>query len=604
MVARPLSPPSCDHWLGTTGQGQDVLAQTIAGARTSLIIGFVVGFARGRDRRARRHHRRLLRRLGRRRAVARHQRLPDHAGPAAHGGRRGVPAHRGRSRSRSCSSSPAGPGARASSARRRCPCASATSWRPPWSAARATLRIMSREILPNMTSLIVSASSAPTVYAIGAQVGPRVPRPRRRQRGHLGHEPVLGRNDSALLTGAWWTFVPDRACASRLVGFALALVNFAHRRDQQPAPALRARVRAVAAPAEHRTAVDAGRCAERPHDHERRAARGRGSARRVPDAPRGAVRVVDDVSFTTAPRRDLRPRRRVGQRQVDDRATRSCACSSRRRRSPAAAFCFEGRDVLAMNEAELRGFRWPPHRARLPERDERAQPGAHDRRADRRRDHRARAASTRAAASSALRELLDLVGIDPIGSKQLPARAVGRHAPARGHRHGARAAAAARADGRADDGARRRRPAGDPRRRSPSCSEELGFSILFITHDLSLMLELCTRIGVLYAGRLVEAAAARTLVTQAEAPVHRGPAALLPSGRPRGSARTRPAPSGPRVLRRACSASAVRRPIRAIRRRAVASIRAARTACRSAGASRRAVAVDADQEVACHLLRS
>ena len=45
MVARPLSPPSWDHWLGTTGQGQDVLAQTIAGARTTLIIGFTVGFA-------------------------------------------------------------------------------------------------------------------------------------------------------------------------------------------------------------------------------------------------------------------------------------------------------------------------------------------------------------------------------------------------------------------------------------------------------------------------------------------------------------------------------------------------------------------------------
>jgi peptide/nickel transport system ATP-binding protein len=39
----------------------------------------------------------------------------------------------------------------------------------------------------------------------------------------------------------------------------------------------------------------------------------------------------------------------------------------------------------------------------------------------------------------------------------------------------------------------------------------LGFSVLFITHDLSLMLELCTRIGVLYAGRLSEVAPARQL---------------------------------------------------------------------------------------------
>jgi peptide/nickel transport system ATP-binding protein len=34
--------------------------------------------------------------------------------------------------------------------------------------------------------------------------------------------------------------------------------------------------------------------------------------------------------------------------------------------------------------------------------------------------------------------------------------------------------------------------------------KEMGFAILFITHDLSLLLELATRLGVLYAGRLVE----------------------------------------------------------------------------------------------------
>lgn len=34
--------------------------------------------------------------------------------------------------------------------------------------------------------------------------------------------------------------------------------------------------------------------------------------------------------------------------------------------------------------------------------------------------------------------------------------------------------------------------------------QKFGFSILFITHDLPLMLEICGRIGVMYAGRLVE----------------------------------------------------------------------------------------------------
>ena len=45
FVGRPLDPPSTQHWLGTTGQGQDVLAQTLVGARTTLGLGLVVGVA-------------------------------------------------------------------------------------------------------------------------------------------------------------------------------------------------------------------------------------------------------------------------------------------------------------------------------------------------------------------------------------------------------------------------------------------------------------------------------------------------------------------------------------------------------------------------------
>ena len=32
FLGAPISPPSLDHWFGTPGQGQDVLAQTISGA--------------------------------------------------------------------------------------------------------------------------------------------------------------------------------------------------------------------------------------------------------------------------------------------------------------------------------------------------------------------------------------------------------------------------------------------------------------------------------------------------------------------------------------------------------------------------------------------
>jgi peptide/nickel transport system permease protein len=43
FVARPHQPPSIAHWLGTTGQGQDVFHQLVWGARVSLFIGFTVG---------------------------------------------------------------------------------------------------------------------------------------------------------------------------------------------------------------------------------------------------------------------------------------------------------------------------------------------------------------------------------------------------------------------------------------------------------------------------------------------------------------------------------------------------------------------------------
>ena len=39
----PLSPPSANNIFGTNGQGQDVFAQTICGARQTLLVGFSAG---------------------------------------------------------------------------------------------------------------------------------------------------------------------------------------------------------------------------------------------------------------------------------------------------------------------------------------------------------------------------------------------------------------------------------------------------------------------------------------------------------------------------------------------------------------------------------
>ena len=58
--------------------------------------------------------------------------------------------------------------------------------------------------------------------------------------------------------------------------------------------------------------------------------------------------------------------------------------------------------------------------------------------------------------------------------------------------------------------------------------ERLGFSVLFITHDLSLLVEFSDRIAIMYGGRIVEEAPAADLYQRLAAPVQRRPAALVP----------------------------------------------------------------------------
>ncbi len=52
--------------------------------------------------------------------------------------------------------------------------------------------------------------------------------------------------------------------------------------------------------------------------------------------------------------------------------------------------------------------------------------------------------------------------------------------------------------------------------------DRLGFAVLFITHDLSLLLELADRIAVMYAGRLMETGSAREIMRDPAHPYTRG----------------------------------------------------------------------------------
>jgi peptide/nickel transport system ATP-binding protein len=59
--------------------------------------------------------------------------------------------------------------------------------------------------------------------------------------------------------------------------------------------------------------------------------------------------------------------------------------------------------------------------------------------------------------------------------------------------------------------------------------KEMGFSILFITHDLPLMLEICDRIGIMYAGRMVELSPVEEMKRGARHPYTRGLLRAFPS---------------------------------------------------------------------------
>lgn len=236
LVGVPLQPPSLAHWLGTTGQGQDVLAQTVAGTRVSLLVGFGVGAA--------------VVLLGALLGV----------GAAVLGGRAdallsllfnvflvlpGLPLA-----IVIAAYLPSGPGtvalvlvitgwawnarvlrAQALSLRQRDFVAAAVV------SGERPLAVVLREILPNMTSLLTAQFIGSTVHAIGAQVGLEFLGLGDVSAVTWGTNLYWATNDSALLTGAWWTFVPTGLCLA-LVGFALVMLDAAF--DEVGHPRLRA----------------------------------------------------------------------------------------------------------------------------------------------------------------------------------------------------------------------------------------------------------------------------------------------------------------------------------------------------------------------------
>lgn len=62
-----------------------------------------------------------------------------------------------------------------------------------------------------------------------------------------------------------------------------------------------------------------------------------------------------------------------------------------------------------------------------------------------------------------------------------------------------------------------------------SLKEEYGFAILFISHDLGLMGEICDRIGIMYAGKIVEMGTAAEVLGSPKHPYTKGLASSFPT---------------------------------------------------------------------------
>ena len=223
-VDAPLLEPSLKHIFGTTKQGQDVLAQTIAGARPTLFIGLLSGV--------------LVVFVG----------LTIGSIAAYYGGKTdnflsllinifllmpGLPLM-----VIIAAVLPPGPYSILS-------VLVFTGW--AWNArvlrsqvltlrqrdyvhasiinGEANFKIIINDIWPQMMSLITSSFIGATIYTIGAQVGLEFLGLGDVNKVTWGNNLYWATNDLALLTGSWWTYIPTGLCIA-FVSFGLTLINY------------------------------------------------------------------------------------------------------------------------------------------------------------------------------------------------------------------------------------------------------------------------------------------------------------------------------------------------------------------------------------------
>ena len=220
----PLSPPTWNHLLGTNGQGQDVLAQTVVGAQVTLsmaliiscavvFLGTLIGGSAGYfggwvDDILSLGTNLFLVLPGLPLMVVLAAYLPP--GPLSIALVLSLTGWAWNARVFR---------AQVLSLRQRDFVAAARL------AGASHMEILFVEILPNLLSLLGSTFIGALIYAIVAQVGLEFLGLGDIGAISWGSNLYWASNDAALLTGSWWTFVPTGLCIA-ILGFALTLMIF------------------------------------------------------------------------------------------------------------------------------------------------------------------------------------------------------------------------------------------------------------------------------------------------------------------------------------------------------------------------------------------